>query len=139
MEPTGLQQLFFRNVKAKTAANISMADEVAELLGISNDSAYRRIRGDKPISLEEIQKLCAHYHISIDQVISVDSDSTVFFGRHLDGDNFDLDGYLDYLLLNLKEIGKAKEKMFFYEAKDLPLFYFFQYPELAAFKLFFWM
>jgi len=139
MEPANLQQKFFRHLKSILPGHLSLVDEVAELLGISNDSAYRRIRGEKPISLEEIQKLCIRYHISLDQLINVESESTIFFGKNLDGDNFDLDKYLDYLLINLKLITGAKEKMFYYEAKDMPLFYFFLHDELASFKLFFWI
>jgi BetR domain-containing protein len=139
MEPTDLQQVFFKHIKSILPGHISLVDDVAELLNISNDSAYRRIRGEKPISLEEIKKLCTNYHISLDQIINIDSDSTVFFGKNLDGDNFDCEKYLDYLLLNLKKIAGSKEKMFYYEAKDLPLFYYFQFQELAEFKLFFWM
>lgn len=139
MEPVSLQQKFFRHIKTILPDHLSLADEVAELLDISNDSAYRRIRGEKPISLEEIQKLCTRYHISLDQLINIESDSTVFFGNKLDGDNFKLEQYLDYLHYNLKQIGGAKEKMFYYETKDTPLFYYFQHDELATFKLFFWM
>ena len=139
MEPANLQQKFFRHLKSILPGHLSLVDEVAELLNISNDSAYRRIRGEKPISLEEIQKLCIRYHISLDQLINIESESTVFFGKNLDGDNFDLEKYLDYLLFNLKEIGKANEKIFFYEAKDMPLFYYFHHREIAILKLFFWM
>jgi hypothetical protein len=66
MEPANLQQSFFRHLKSILPGHLSLVDEVAELLNISNDSAYRRIRGEKPISLEEIQKLCIRYHISLD-------------------------------------------------------------------------
>jgi hypothetical protein len=138
MEKATPQQLFFKQIKTALPSHMSLADEIAELLGISNDSAYRRIRGEKPISLDEAQTLCAHFRISLDQVINIDSDSIVFFGPQL-GQHFDLEKYLDYLLTNLKQIGSAQEKMFYYEAKDLPLFHHFQFEELAIFKFFFWM
>jgi hypothetical protein len=139
MEPTNLQQNLFRHIKSILPGHISLVDDVAELLSISNDSAYRRIRGEKPISLEEIQKLCIRYHISLDQIINIGSDSTVFFGNNLNGDNFDLDKYLDFLLSSFKLFAGAKEKMFFYETKDMPTFYYFQHEEITAFKFFFWM
>ena len=134
-----MQLLFFKHVKSILPGHLSLADEMSELLDISNDSAYRRIRGEKAMSLEEISKICLKYRISLDQLMNTGSDSTVFYGRNLDADNFDLEQYLDYLSVNLKLIGSAKEKMFYYEAKDMPLFYYFIHDELAAFKLFFWM
>src|ERR1700757_2855321 len=113
MDTNHTQQLLFNHIKSVLPTHLSFVDEVAELLNISNDSAYRRIRGEKPISLEEIQKLCIRYRISLDQLINIESESTIFFGKNLDRDNFDLEKYLDYLLFNLKEIGKADEKIFF--------------------------
>jgi hypothetical protein len=57
---------------------LSIVDEVASLLEISNDSAYRRMRGDKPLSFEEVQKLCVHFSISLDGIFHLDTD-TYFF------------------------------------------------------------
>ena len=45
MNPATIQLLFFQHLKSKMPAHLSMVEEVAELLGISIDSAYRRIRG----------------------------------------------------------------------------------------------
>lgn len=42
-----LQQHFFDHIKERLPTHLSLVDEVAELLSISNDSAYRRIRGEK--------------------------------------------------------------------------------------------
>ena len=60
-----LQQLLFKAIKNKIGENQSVAEEIATLLGISSDSAYRRMRGEKTISLEELQILCTHYKVSI--------------------------------------------------------------------------
>jgi len=47
----------FRHIRELLPGHVSLADEIAGILDISTDSAYRRIRGEKPISLEELQKL----------------------------------------------------------------------------------
>ena len=57
MESSDAQLRFFQHIKSALPPNISFVDEIAGLLDISNDSAYRRIRADKPISFEELQKL----------------------------------------------------------------------------------
>ena len=67
------QQVFFNHIKSLIPPHISFVDDVAEVLNISNDSAYRRIRGEKPIGFEEIKKLCVKYHISLDQLLQLDS------------------------------------------------------------------
>ena len=81
MESAGVQQLFFQHIKAGLPGHLSLVDEVAELLNISNDSAYRRIRGEKPISFEELQKLCSHYKVSLDQFLHLQSDAFIFSGK----------------------------------------------------------
>src|SRR5256885_2431958 len=66
-----LQISLFQYIKTVVPANLSLVDEVADVLGVSNDSAYRRIRGEKEISFEEIQKLSNRVKISIDQVLNL--------------------------------------------------------------------
>lgn len=139
MVTTDLQHLFFQNIKALVPPNLSFVEEIADLLNISTDSAYRRIRGEKQISLEEIQKLSVHYKVSLDHLMNLDSNSIVFFGNVVDHDNFSFESYLKGMVDSIRKIKSASNKMMYYEAKDLPIFYFFQFNELAAFKYFFWM
>lgn len=133
------QQELFRLLKGLIPSNLSFVDEIAELLNISNDSAYRRIRGEKPLTFDEIHILCSKYHLSLDKLMNLSSDSIVFSGANIDIDHFDFNFYLNDLLNNMRTISQAREKMVYYEAKDIPLFYHFHYPDLAAFKYFFWM
>lgn len=139
MESNELQQRFFQHIKSLLAPNISFADEIAELLNISNDSAYRRIRGEKPITFDELQVLATHYQVSLDQMMNMDSGSILFIGSNIQPGKFNFENYLQGLLANMKTIKSATSKMIWYEAKDMPIFYHFQFKEMAAFKYFFWM
>ncbi|MBA4198806.1 MAG: hypothetical protein C0459_14755 [Chitinophaga sp.] len=134
-----LQQLLFTEIKARIRPNISMVDEIASLLNISNDSAYRRIRGEKLITLEEIQKLAAHFKISIDKILNLSSDTGTFSGKYITADNFDFAKYLGQMTTDLEFINSFKQKEIIFFSKDIPSFHYFTYPELAAFKYFFWM
>ncbi|MGZ3753403.1 MAG: helix-turn-helix domain-containing protein [Mucilaginibacter sp.] len=69
MDSSQTQQLFFNHIRSKLPSHLSFVDEVAELLNISNDSAYRRIRGEKPLGLDEVQVLCNKHHVSLDQLL----------------------------------------------------------------------
>jgi hypothetical protein len=139
MESIELQQTFFQHIKSRLPAHLALVDEVAELLNISNDSAYRRIRGEKPLSFEEVQKLCRQFQISLDHVLNINSTSTVFYGSWVDKESFDFDKYLLDMLHQLQAMQKSPGCRMYYEAKDIPPFHHFQFPELAAFKYFFWM
>jgi transcriptional regulator with XRE-family HTH domain len=139
MESNQLQQQFFQQLKNLLAPHLSLAEEVADLLGISTDSAYRRIRGEKPISLDELQKLCGHFQVSLDQLMSIHSNSIIFYGQWADASTFDFQKYLSAWLANLQLINSAKQKLFIYEAKDIPLHHYYQFKTLSSFKFFFWM
>ncbi len=69
METNELQKLLFQQIKNKIPANISFAEEIAEVLNISTDRAYRRIRGEKTVSFEALQRLCIKFQLSLDQML----------------------------------------------------------------------
>lgn len=135
-----LQQRLFTAIRKRTEdKNISMVDEIAELLDISDDSAYRRIRGDKTITLDELYSLCNHYKISIDSLMDIKQGGIVFEGQYLDKNNFRFEDYIKSVLQNLTYINSHKQKCFYYLCKDLPIFHHYHFREIAAFKRFFWL
>ena len=134
-----IQQSFFQQIKNSLPSHLSLVDEVASLLNISNDSAYRRIRNEKPITLDEIQILAAHFKISIDQLFNLQTGTGSFHGDYITPDNFDLKVYMEKSYQHVSYIASFKEKEIFYYCKDFPLFYYYVFPELAAFKCFIWM
>jgi hypothetical protein len=139
MESNELQQILFQHIKSKLSPHLSFVDEIADLLNISNDSAYRRIRGEKQISFEEIQKLSNRFKISIDEVLNLKNDSIIFSGNFIHHENFDFLKYLDDIYNNLLYIVSFKEKEIINFSKDIPVFYYHMFPELSAFKFFVWM
>lgn len=139
MEPTNAQQLFFQHIKTMLPPHISIADDVAELLNISNDSAYRRIRGDKPISFEELQKLCVHYRVSLDQFLNLQSDTFIFSGKINRDEGFTFEDWLEEVLKQYTIISTFEKKHIYFLLKDLPFNLHFLIPELSAFKCFVWM
>ncbi len=132
------QQIFFNHIKAKLPAHISLVEDVAELLNISNDSAYRRIRGEKPIGFDEIQTLCNHYKVSLDQLLQIDKDTSIFSGKMVDHTNFNLTHYLHEVLRNFLLFKTIPDCEIINFNKDIPIFHFMQFKELCAFKYFFW-
>ena len=139
MNKSDIQHNFFESIKSSLPGNISLADVLAEVLQISTDSAYRRLRGEKMLSLEEVQSLCNHFRISIDEALSLHTNVTSFSGHFLDAASFSLDKYLKDMLEQLTLINKLHHKELIYFCKDVPIFQYFMFPELAAFKFFVWM
>ncbi len=139
MDQPGVQQVFFQHVKSNLAAHLSLVDEVAELLNISNDSAYRRIRGEKPLSFEELKRLCAHYQISLDQLFHLNNNSFLFSGPLINRDNFGIEMYFEHLLNQLNYFNSFEQRELYYISKDIFIFHCFGFHELTVFKIFFWM
>ncbi len=139
MEASNTQLLFFQHIKAALPPNISFVDEIADVLDISNDSAYRRIRADKPISFDELQKLCIRYKISLDQFLNLQSDSFIFSGQLDNNENFRFENWLAEVLKQYMIINSFEKKHIYFLSKDLTFNLHFQIPEIAAFKCFVWM
>ena len=64
-----IQIRLFCVIRDQLPDHVSLVDEIAELLEISNDSSYRRIRGEKQLSLQEVQKLAGTFQLSLDDLI----------------------------------------------------------------------
>jgi len=138
MEGLPSQQKFFSHIKSRLPSHISLVDEIAERLDISNDSAYRRIRGEKPMALDEMQILCNHYKVSLDQVLQLNTDTVMFSGNLVDSTNFNLNKYLGEVFKNLCAFKSMPGCQMYNFNKDVPIFHYMQFTELCAFKFFFW-
>jgi hypothetical protein len=138
MATTDLQQQLFNVIKTSLPSHISLAEELSDVLGLSADSVYRRIRGEKPLSLSELKMICEKFHLSLDQVLQLENDSVVFQASAINTALFAFTDYLKGVLKQLQFINSFKERQIFYLCKDLPIWQFYLYPELGAFKTFFW-
>ena len=139
MDTVSAQQVFFKHIKTLLPPHLSFVDEIADVLEVSNDSAYRRIRGETNISLEEIKKLCVKFKISLDQLLHLDSNSFIFTGTLTNDTDFNYEKWLQSCLMVIKNVKTYQPHHMSYLAKEFPFFYYFLIPEIAAFKSFFFM
>ncbi len=134
-----IQSLFLDRVRARLPENVSFVDELADLLNISRDSAYRRLRGETIMSLEEVKALYLRFGISIDELFSQDSELVTFHRRVVTYNDYNLEKWHNSILKNLEFLSSLDKKEMIFSAKDIPVFHYFRVPELNAFKHFFWM
>ena len=134
-----IQQALFQAIKLKLSEGGSVVDETAELLEISTDSAYRRMRGEKTISIDEFRTLCKHFRLSADELLGFRKEGVTFAGSYLNSEHFDFKAYVQSVAQNLAFMNRFKERRFYYLCKDLPIFYHYHLQEIAAFKWFFWL
>jgi len=108
-------------------------DAVASILHVSNDSAYRRIRGETPLVLDEARELCNYYKISLDHILNVQSDAILFRNIRIDTSKYSYEKYLYDMIKQLEYMGNYTHKEIIYRSKDIPLFHnFYYYPLIAS-------
>lgn len=139
MEGNKLQQIFFQQIKQTLPPQLSLVNEIAEILNISIDSAYRRIRGEKQVSFEEIQLLATHFKISVDHILHLQSDAFIFHGRITNNADYRFEVWQESVLQHLQMIAQIKPNHYYYLAKEIPFLYYYLLPEIAAFKSYFFL
>lgn len=133
-----VQEVFMQKLKESLPPSIGIAEELAELLNVSIDSAYRRIRGETDLSISEVHKITKKYGISLDGVFSNLGDTVSFTYTKLTDSEANFEKYLTRLYKHLNTVGSFPEKKLFYVAEELPIFYSFFSKKLTEFKLFYW-
>jgi hypothetical protein len=139
MPTSKIQLQIFQHIRNKLPSHLSLVDEITSALEVSTDSAYRRIRGDKPLSIEELYKLCVKYQLSLDNLLNLQSDGFLFKGNFVNPHTFKYDAYLSNIIQQVKYMSGFKQKSMVFLAKDFPIFHHYHFREIASFKYYFWM
>ncbi|MDR0866374.1 MAG: hypothetical protein LBO74_15805 [Candidatus Symbiothrix sp.] len=66
---TTLNEILITNILNYIPKNIKAVSYLMDLLGLSRESVYRRMRGEIPFSLDELAKLSIALNFSIDEII----------------------------------------------------------------------
>lgn len=133
-----IQLAFLQKIKATLPAHYALVDELADLLGTSNDSAYRRMRGETLLSIEEIFKICSHFKVPFETTTHPNSDDVTFTYRRLRDQPEGFSKWMEAMLGNVLRIAQVPNSSILYAANDIPIWHHFNNDELIAFKLFYW-
>src|SRR5690348_4615528 len=104
------QEFLFQRIRELLPTHASLVDSVADILHVSSDSAYRRIRGETPLVLEEACELCIHFRISLDQLLQVRNNSTLFQHARINTATYSYEQFLKDLLSQLQHINSFMQK-----------------------------
>jgi len=135
------QKILFERVKAKIPDGNALADEMEDLLGMSKESVYRRIRGETLLTLEDLAKITTKYQISVDEIFNIQPDKGVLFQYHpVDISNIESNAaYMTHLLKTMEVVAKSPlEKELIFSAQDIPFYHFCKFPYLAFLRLYTW-
>ncbi|PCJ65919.1 MAG: hypothetical protein COA58_07510 [Bacteroidetes bacterium] len=117
--------------------NRNIALCLADILNLSKESIYRRLRGETSFTFEELVILRHKLGISVDE-LSGDADNISFSFRPLYGKPQELQVYLSEIIVRFKKLTHIENSNTYNVCEDLPFFRQFGYDALSSFKLFYW-
>lgn len=135
-----MQNQFIKYLKTKAQNSTSFVDEIASVLDIGYDAAYRRINLKTSLSLEETVKLAKHYKISLNKLFEVGSQTTILADLSPPIHNKKgLEMWLKQSHDSVFPLTKLKSASIIYSAKDIPLFHTLKDSFLSRYKMYVWL
>jgi len=135
-----VQKHLFETVKKKIAKHESLSYVIEELLGLSTDSAYRRISGKTELTISELQKICEKFNISMDEIFNYKSVEGALFHygplvlSYPESSTIQIEG----ILKTINGLKSSFEKEIFFSALDVPFYHYAKFPELTFFRQYAW-
>ncbi len=135
-----IQLAFIDKIKNNNNKGKGLAEELADLLGLSTDSAYRRMRGEITLNVDEIDKMVKHFKVSFNMTLQGPMDMLVNFAYlKVAGDKQNFIQWLETLTQHVKNIATEQNNHIIYAADDVPIWHHFTNEEFTCFKLFYWL
>jgi hypothetical protein len=111
---------------------------LAELLNQSQDAIYKKLRGEATLQLQEILMISERLKISLDSLLDQNKNQVLFDCTEVMDVKESYHAYLNNIVRQLEFASQLPEKYVYYTSNEISLFQYFQYPVLAAFKLYIW-
>ncbi|WP_299119739.1 hypothetical protein [uncultured Winogradskyella sp.] len=135
-----MQKQFIQYLKEKSNLNSSFIDEIALVLDIGYDAAYRRVNLKTNITLDESIKLAKHFNVSLNKLYEVGSQNTILTETSpVITNEIQLESYFAKSIENLIPLSKLKSASILYSAKDIPLFYTLKDSYITRYKIYVWL
>ncbi|PKH49664.1 hypothetical protein CXF68_02685 [Tenacibaculum sp. Bg11-29] len=117
--------VLFSKIKKSLPKNVLFVEEISDVLDISSDAAYRRIKGKTLLTFEEGIELAKFYNISLNELYELKSDNFLMVrnNSYESTVNSLVQFYKDFSSYT-KTFFKYKDVTVIYSAKDIPLYHF---------------
>ncbi len=128
---------FVALLKHATPKGQNLAQIIEEILHVSIDGAYRRLRNETAFTLEEAIELAGHFGLSLDSLLPHVPETYNFDFFRCDLEKRSMKLYLEGIHQKMHRASNFDDVQFYSAMKDLSIFHIFNFPKLAAFRLFF--
>lgn len=134
---SGIQAKLFKLIKHSLREDESMRLVVSDLLSLSTDEVYRRIRQETLLTIEELCKLFIHFDISFYSLMEMKAGSAVFSYLNLKEGQFTVEKYLEGILKGLSRLKSAKDATIYLSVNNVYFFQALNFPQIIRFRWFF--
>lgn len=131
-----LQQAFFQKILDRFPGKTEAVVHLAGLLNVSENGIYRRFRGDTLLTPDELMRLAQHFEISVDAIIHRESTLIPFTYNQFARPITNFDTFISQVHENIAAIASIPDVHVYYASQEVPIFQYFFFPELLAFKLY---
>ncbi|MCB9252939.1 MAG: hypothetical protein H6605_10760 [Flavobacteriales bacterium] len=132
------QEKFVELLKKTLPSNINPAEELADILSVSTDSIYRRLRCQSSFTFDEAVRISKAFGISLDSMIHDQNQKVTFSYTPMYEDSLNFKSYFEGFQDFLKKASLSERSRIVYAAEDIPVFRHFNHPFLSSFKSFYW-
>jgi hypothetical protein len=133
-----IQSKIFDHVRKAIGPEESIGLVLSDVLALSTDAVYRRIRNETPMTIHEVEKVCSFFKISFDSLSTETSRKVDFDYLDSPSGEFSMDIYLRGILSGMKDLRKLPQVKLFLTVNNVHFFQAFNFPEIVHFRLFFW-
>ena len=135
-----LQQDLFQFIREKhnIPKDKILTNQLIQLFGVTKSTVYRWHRGEVLLKFSDVVKLVQHFGVSLDQFVYPKGRTLLFDFPNLNNPITSLDDYLKPIAENLNHLAAIPNSRVDYISREIPIFHYFRYPELMAFKAFIW-
>ena len=135
---SGIQAKLFEYIKQSLNEDESIGIVLSDVLSLSTDAVYRRMRLETLMTIEEVRKLCIHFNISFDALIEMKSGNALFTYLQLNEGNFTIEKYLEGILNGLGRLKSINDAKLYFSINNVHFFQALNFPQIVRFRLFFW-
>lgn len=137
-DATAIQREFLQKIQSRLKPGTLLANEIANLLQVSISESYNKISGNSALTLVQIQLLCKKYDVAFEIGKPGNKTGAKVFYTPFHSGKISIGNYLASLNQFMADLKKDQITKLSCATDDIPFFHLFKYPELTAFKLYFW-
>ncbi|HEY1046822.1 MAG TPA: helix-turn-helix domain-containing protein, partial [Bacteroidia bacterium] len=133
------QQKWNEVLLAHAPESVSLAKEISDLLDISLDSAYRRLRNQTDYTLDEAAIIANHFNLPLEALNNERHSVVSFRTNKLTADSTTYLEYLQNMSASIRRVAGFEHPEIYFGAEDIPVYYHYGSENLMKFKVVYWL